>query len=150
MPKRAKEARLQWPVDGKMDTELEVLLFPEKQVQISTRGCQIMSGYPKNLTATGLRRNSFSWSTARNTARPDSSRLCIYKFPLHSQQYAEKNRAIIHIPRKPGNIIEVDWAGDKLYIVDRDTDESNTVYLFVGLLVCCRIACTPTQRLVQR
>lgn len=34
---RAKEANLQWPVDEKTDTELEALLFPEKQVQQSTR-----------------------------------------------------------------------------------------------------------------
>ena len=40
----------------------------------------------------------------------------------------------MHIPRKPGDSIEVDWAGDKLYIVDRDTGEVNTVYLFVGVL----------------
>ena len=30
--------------------------------------------------------------------------------------------------------IEVDWAGDKLYIVDRDTGEAIPVYLFVGVL----------------
>ena len=40
----------------------------------------------------------------------------------------------MHIPRKPGDRIEVDWAGDKLYIVDRDTGEVIPVYLFVGVL----------------
>ena len=40
----------------------------------------------------------------------------------------------MHIPRKPGDRIEVDWAGDKLYIVDRDTGEAIPVYLFVGVL----------------
>ena len=40
----------------------------------------------------------------------------------------------MHIPRKPGDRIEVDWAGDKLYIVDKDTDEAIPVYLFVGVL----------------
>ena len=40
----------------------------------------------------------------------------------------------MHIPRKSGDRIEVDWAGDKLYIVDRDTGEAIPVYLFVGVL----------------
>lgn len=40
----------------------------------------------------------------------------------------------MHIPRKPGDRIEVDWAGDKLYIVDRDTGEAIPVYLFVSVL----------------
>ena len=56
------------------------------------------------------------------------------QFCYHFQQYAEKERATMHIPRKPGDRIEVDWAGDKLYIVDRDTGEAIPVYLFVGVL----------------
>ena len=56
------------------------------------------------------------------------------QFCFYFQQYAEKNRATMHIPRKPGDSIEVDWAGDKLYIVDRDTGEASVAYLFVGVL----------------
>lgn len=37
------------------------------------------------------------------------------------QKHAEKKRATMHIPRKPGEQIEVDWAGDPAYVVDRVT-----------------------------
>lgn len=56
------------------------------------------------------------------------------QFCYHFQKFAEKERATMHIPRKSGDRIEVDWAGDKLYIVDRDTGEAIPVYLFVGVL----------------
>ena len=56
------------------------------------------------------------------------------QFCYHFQKFAEQERATMHIPRKPGDRIEVDLAGDKLYIVDRDTGEAIPVYLFVGAL----------------
>lgn len=56
------------------------------------------------------------------------------QFCFHFQQYAEKDRATMHIPRKPGDRIEVEWAGDKMYIVDRDTGEATPAYLFIGVL----------------
>lgn len=44
-------------------------------------------------------------------------------------------RTTMHIPRKHGDSIEGDWAGDKLYIVDRDTGEADAAYLFFGILL---------------
>ena len=35
-------------------------------------------------------------------------------FCCHYQKYSEIKRATMHIPRKPGDQIEVDWAGDRL------------------------------------
>lgn len=72
-----------------------------------------------------------AWITAEQVV---TTALMCSQFCYHFQQYAEKNRATMHIPRKPGDSIEVDWAGDKLYIVDRDAGEANAVYLFVGVL----------------
>ncbi|MGE4271730.1 MAG: hypothetical protein AB7E31_02500 [Desulfitobacterium sp.] len=45
------------------------------------------------------------------------------QFCFHYQKHSEKKRATMHIPRKPGEQIEVDWAGDPAYNVDRDTEE---------------------------
>ena len=49
----------------------------------------------------------------------------------------------MHIPRKPGDRIEVDWAGDKLYIVDRDTGEAIQC---ICLSVFCPSVCMLTQK----
>ena len=40
----------------------------------------------------------------------------------------------MHIPRKPGEQIEVDWAGDPAYMTDPDTGEATPVHIFVGVL----------------
>ena len=45
------------------------------------------------------------------------------QFCWHIQQEEQKHRATMHIPRKPGEQIEVDWAGDPARIIDPDTGE---------------------------
>ena len=40
----------------------------------------------------------------------------------------------MHINRKPGEQIEVDWAGDPAYIIDPETGEQKKAYVFVGVL----------------
>jgi transposase len=40
----------------------------------------------------------------------------------------------MHIPRKPGEQIEMDWAEAPAYIVDPDTGEATPAHVFVGVL----------------
>ena len=56
------------------------------------------------------------------------------QFCYHYQKYSEKKRASMHIPRKPGEQIEVDWAGKTAALVERDTGEIIPAYVFVGVL----------------
>lgn len=39
-------------------------------------------------------------------------------FCYHIQQDEQKHRATMHINRKPGEQVEVDWAGDPATIID--------------------------------
>ena len=49
--------------------------------------------------------------------------------------YVEKNKLTMHIHRKPGEICEVDWAGDTIPIYDTTgTKKIDTAYVFVGCL----------------
>ena len=131
---RAKEVNLQWPVDEKTDIELEALLFPEKQVQQSTRRMPDYELVSKELNRNGVTLKLL-WMEYCEECRQAKQQPFMYsQFCYYFQQYAEKSRATMHIPRKPGDSIEVDWAGDKLYIVDRDTGEASVAYLFVGVL----------------
>jgi len=56
------------------------------------------------------------------------------QFCYHYQKFSETKRASMHIPRKPGEQVEVDWAGQNASIVDRDTGEIIPVYVFVAAL----------------
>ena len=40
----------------------------------------------------------------------------------------------MHINRKPGEQIEVDWAGDPAQLPDPDTGEIIPAFLFVGVM----------------
>jgi transposase len=40
----------------------------------------------------------------------------------------------MHLNHKPGDIMQVDWAGQTAYIIDTDTGELNKEYLFVAVL----------------
>ncbi len=40
----------------------------------------------------------------------------------------------MHINRKPGEHVEVDWAGDLVRIIDPNTGEIINDYVFVGVM----------------
>ena len=56
------------------------------------------------------------------------------QFCYYIQQDKQRRQATIHIARKPGEQIEVDWAGDPAYIIDPDTGEVTKAYIFDGIL----------------
>ena len=53
------------------------------------------------------------------------------QFCYYIQKEKEKRRATIHIPRKPGEQIEVDWAGDPAQLIDPVTDENTEAWIFI-------------------
>jgi transposase len=46
----------------------------------------------------------------------------------------------MHIPRKPGEQTEVDWAGDPAEIIDPHTGEITKAWIFVGVLTYSQYA----------
>ena len=131
---RAKHANLKFPLDSQTDSQLEVLLFSEKHTQPSNRRMPDFEQVSRELARNGVTLKLL-WAEYCEDCRQAQQQPFMYsQFCYHFQQYAEKDRATMHIPRKPGDRIEVDWAGDKMYIVDRDTGEATPAYLFVGVL----------------
>ena len=56
------------------------------------------------------------------------------QFCYYIQQDEQKHRATMHINRKPGEQVEVDWAGDPAHIIDPDTGEILDAHIFVGVM----------------
>jgi len=56
------------------------------------------------------------------------------QFKTRYREFASVKMATMHITRKPGEIMEVDWAGQMARIVDTDTGEVLPAYLFVAAL----------------
>lgn len=56
------------------------------------------------------------------------------QFKTHYREYVVKEKATMHIQRKPGELMEVDWAGQTAHMVDADTGELLDAYIFVAAL----------------
>lgn len=56
------------------------------------------------------------------------------QFNKYYSDYLRTTGATMHLNHKPGELIQVDWAGDTLGIMDTDTGESIPAYLFVASL----------------
>ena len=56
------------------------------------------------------------------------------QFNKYYVDYVHKTKATMHLNHKPGETMQVDWAGDTMGIVDTDTGELIPAYLFVSVL----------------
>ncbi|WIV11090.1 IS21 family transposase [Proteiniborus sp. MB09-C3] len=132
--KKAKQLGLVELTDDMTNQWLEGFLFPGKQA--------IAKGYfpidweevhrelqKKNITLKLLHRE-YSQIARDSNKIPYAYRT----FCRHYGVYAKKYKLTMPTRHKPGEIMEVDWAGDTLSIKDRSTGEKPTVYVFVATL----------------
>lgn len=56
------------------------------------------------------------------------------QFNKYYHEHVVKTKATMHIKRKPGELMEVDWAGTTAWLVDTDTGGRIPAYIFVAAL----------------
>ena len=56
------------------------------------------------------------------------------QFNKYYADYVHKTKATMHLEHKPGETMQVDWAGQTAALVDTDTGEELDAYLFVAVL----------------
>ncbi len=56
------------------------------------------------------------------------------QFYNYYSDYVKNTKATMHIDRKPGEVLEVDWAGQTAKIINTDTGEMIKTYIFVAAL----------------
>lgn len=139
--KRAKELGIFWPLDAnETDAVLAEKFFPSaKQVKTNKR----MPDYDyirKELLRNGVSKKLL-WTEYMEECRTNGDEPLMYsQFCYHIQQDEQKHRATMHINRKPGEQVEVDWAGDSAMIIDPDTGEIIKAYIFVGVMTYSQYA----------
>ena len=138
--KKAEELNLNWPLDESMtDNALENLMFPKDKSATNKR----MPDYAyirKELLRNGVSKKLL-WSEYCEDCRMAGEEPLMYsRFCYYIQKDEEKRRATMHIKRKPGEQVEVDWAGDPATIIDSDTGEITKAYLFVGVMTYSQYA----------
>ena len=133
--RRARELKLSWPLDDAMtDAVLEETLFPKAPKVSSTKQMPDFDYIRRELQRNGVNKKLL-WTEYLETCRQSGGEPLMYsQFCYYIQQDEQRRRATMHISRKPGEQIEVDWAGDPAYIIDPDTGEATKAHIFVGVL----------------
>ena len=55
------------------------------------------------------------------------------QFCLHYREYTQQTKATMHLDHKPGEQMEVDWAGDTAKVTDPETGNQTPAYLFIAV-----------------
>lgn len=132
--KAAEEKGISWPLDDyQTDIVLENKLFPKDEVhETSNRPMPDFAYIRKELLRNGVSKKLL-WTEYCENCRMDGKESLMYsQFCYYIQQDEQKRHATMHIPRKPGEQVEVDWAGDPAHIIDPDTGEITDAWIFVG------------------
>jgi len=128
--KRAEELNVSWPLKKPFeDGELQELLFPKIKVPSKRKrpDCEYVH---KEMAKSGVTL-SLLWHEYCEVCRLSKKAPLMYSQFCHCyQQYVRKTKATMHVLRKPGEQLEVDWAGQTASIIDRDTGEIIDAYVF--------------------
>jgi transposase len=113
--------------------EIGKLLFPER-VHDSERLIPDCESLHKELAKSGVTL-SLLWSEYCDQARLTNEVPYMYtQFCKIYRDYASQHKATMHIHRKPGELMEVDWAGKTATVLDDITGEKLKAYIFVATL----------------
>ena len=133
----AAQKGITWPLDNDVtNAELEALLFPDKRKTESIYAELDYAYIHRELAKTGVTL-TLLWEEYCRTCHESG------RTPYMSTQFGDKYRkwaritkATMRITHKPGDAMEVDWAGDTIPVFDPVTGEADGVYLFVAVLPC--------------
>lgn len=135
--KRARKEGIRWPLDEELTNPmLYELLYPERfekaKVYMEPDYAYIHSELAKKGVNLTLLHEEYKVKCANAGRVP-------YQYSQFCENYrawARKSKATMRIHHKPGDAMEVDWAGGTLPITDPVTGVSDPAYLFVSVLPC--------------
>ncbi len=135
--KLAIEKGISWPLEEELTNQrLYELLYPERlkkaKVYMEPDCAYIHNELAKKGVNLSLLHNEYKVACMNAERVPyQYTQFCdIYR------SWAQKSKATMRIHHKPGNAMEVDWAGGTLPITDSVTGEAYPAYLFVAVLPC--------------
>ena len=134
---KAKKAGISWPLGDDVTNEMiQELLFPGKYALACPYTLPDFAEIHTELAKNGVTL-TLLWEEYCVKVRASGG------IPYMYTQYCEKYRrwarvtkATMRITHKPGDAVQVDWAGDPLYITDPVTGEVEPAYIFVTVLPC--------------
>lgn len=133
---RAQANGIEWPLSAdQTNAVLREILFPEKCVS-SGRKMPDCARIHKEMAKSGVTL-SLLWNEYCEECHLNGEIPLMYsQFCRYYRRYANTTKATMRIKRKPGEIMEVDWAGTTASVTNNITGEVIPAYVFVATLPC--------------
>lgn len=135
--KLAAENNLGWPLDDQLTNEkVYALLYPNKLEAVNPRKEPDYNYIHKELAKLGVNL-TLLWTEYCSDCY--ASKLIPYMYTQFCDKYrkwARLTKATMRITHKPGDAMQVDWAGTTIPYYDRVTGEAADSYLFAAVLPC--------------
>jgi transposase len=132
---RAQEHDLEWPLPSEMtDEKLRKIFSPPPKPAVAGYKEPDCEEIHREMAKSGVTL-SLLWNEYSAQCRQDGEIPFMYTaFCKRYRDYVVIHKATMHINRKPGEQMEVDWAGRTMQLIDNTTGEVIPVYVFVAAL----------------
>ena len=135
--KLADKINLRWPLDDQLTNEkVYALLYPNKLEAVNPRKEPDYNYIHKELAKPGVNL-TLLWTEYCSECY--ASKLTPYMYTQFCDKYrkwARLTKATMRISHKPGDAMQVDWAGTTIPYYDRITGDAYDAYLFAAVLPC--------------
>lgn len=133
----AETSGVEWPQVGEISNAmLQETLFPGKFSTTRQYAEPEYSYIHRELAKSGVTL-TLLWAEYCRKVRDDHGTPYMYtQFCEKYRQWARLTRATMRIQHKPGEAMQVDWAGNSIPVYDPVTGEESKAYLFVAVLPC--------------
>ena len=133
----ADALQISWPLgDDVTDADLQLLLYPNRKKHEEDR---LIPDYPKihkELAHKGVTLTLLWTEYCAQAHAAGKKPYMSTQFGDLYRKWARITKATMRITRKPGDMMEVDWAGSTINIYDPATGSATPAYLFVSVLSC--------------
>ncbi len=133
----ADEKGIRWPLGEEVtNPQLYALLYPERQEKANVYLEPDCAWIHRELAKKGVNLTLLWKEYQVNCSNAGRVPYQYTQFCDIYRAWAKKSKATMRIHHKPGDAMEVDWAGGTLPIKDPVTGETVPAYLFIGVLPC--------------
>ncbi len=133
----ADALQIKWPLDDDVTNYvLESILYPERRKKDEER---LLPDYPrihKELAKKGVTLTLLWTEYCMEAQNAGKKPYMSTQFNDNYHKWARVTKATMRIQHKPGDTMEVDWAGATINIYDEVTGDVTPAYLFVAVLSC--------------
>lgn len=138
----AEEKGIRWPVaEGTTNEALRILLFGQKEKDTASGKTLPDFDYTrKELQKNGVTRTLLWTEYVAECRAKGGSPLMYSQYCKVLNDHEDQRRATMHIGREPGQMVEVDWCGDKAHYTEPETGEIIDACVFVSAMTYSKYA----------